>query len=542
LDPAGFESGGTGDAPVESIPATLARITPADRFSITDFGAVPDDGRDDSDALREALEAASRHARRHGTAIVELPAGAFDLAPEAGERWVWEFGQQALVAIQGAGLEATVLRLHAAPEKRGESWRDPATPIERRGGLFMLRGPGSRLALADLTIDGMAPPTPQAGHYPGASRTGWDTSHKAIGCWDAFAELRLERVHVRRFRGEMVYAGGDERNGLVTLIDCVLSECNASAISCTASMRIEGLELFDCYNGIENFLFPGDRFVMRRSLLQPGRSFPQSKFAAVFLGPTNASVLIEDCFIESGQGVGQNASGPLYFAEFCHNVTVRETILANGESGAHRVGISNYAAMQANHPGFTNFHFERVEYLASRRNVKAHYRYGSGPVDWSWTRCTARRENGLHVFHLGQFPGGCVGTLTGNDFSTAAKLWEPVLYYSGTERARFDGTNRLPEESVAVFRVPSDRVVIHRPRHPGRIVVGAWPDAPDLRLRVDPASAEHFPQPFQVEYATRRNPLTLEWPEANGGISSAMVRPDEPVLLTFDPEAEAWSD
>lgn len=66
---------------------------------VTDFGAVPDDGEDDTAALRDALEAAATE----GGGVVSLPAGTFILS----ERLRLENG----VVLQGAGRGVTTLSI-----------------------------------------------------------------------------------------------------------------------------------------------------------------------------------------------------------------------------------------------------------------------------------------------------------------------------------------------------------------------------------------------------------------------------------------------
>lgn len=62
-------------APISpNIPAPRPSIPPADALKVTDFGAKPNDGGDDTDAIRDAIE----EARRQGKALV-FPEGQFDV-------------------------------------------------------------------------------------------------------------------------------------------------------------------------------------------------------------------------------------------------------------------------------------------------------------------------------------------------------------------------------------------------------------------------------------------------------------------------------
>ncbi|NLO74625.1 MAG: hypothetical protein GX100_11045 [candidate division WS1 bacterium] len=84
--------------------AAHAPFWKTDRFSVVDYGAIPDDDRDDTLAMRQALAAAAAN----GGGIVYLPRGRFNVDGS------FDIPQHTL--IQGAGAEKSVLEWPDMPE------------------------------------------------------------------------------------------------------------------------------------------------------------------------------------------------------------------------------------------------------------------------------------------------------------------------------------------------------------------------------------------------------------------------------------------
>ncbi|NJL71110.1 MAG: hypothetical protein HC888_05570 [Candidatus Competibacteraceae bacterium] len=74
--------------------------------SVLDYGAVPNDGKDDTAAIQEAFEKNSGNG-----AVIYLPPGVYHISNTI--KWP---GRQSFNALQGAGPDHTILRLLIMPQ------------------------------------------------------------------------------------------------------------------------------------------------------------------------------------------------------------------------------------------------------------------------------------------------------------------------------------------------------------------------------------------------------------------------------------------
>lgn len=109
-------------------------------FDVTTFGADPTGGKDSTEAIQAAIDAAAAN----GSGVVYLPSGTFRVAPRGDDTWALRITHSNLV-LRGAGREKTFL-LNTSPQMRlksiilvqgaNERWKDvpsgsPVIPITR---------------------------------------------------------------------------------------------------------------------------------------------------------------------------------------------------------------------------------------------------------------------------------------------------------------------------------------------------------------------------------------------------------------------------
>lgn len=86
-------------------------------FGVVDFGAVPNDGKDDIDAIQKAIDAAAAA----GGGIVVFPSGTFDFDVNTEKRFLSIRHSDIIIRGNGSGIEGTILHDHTA-----SSYPDPA--------------------------------------------------------------------------------------------------------------------------------------------------------------------------------------------------------------------------------------------------------------------------------------------------------------------------------------------------------------------------------------------------------------------------------
>ena len=119
-------------------------------ISVVDFGAKPDDGKDDTRALRRAAEYCRTNA---GTTLV-MPAGVYRLRDAEAER----LEQEVMSGKMGQNPEATIFKPYY-PYVRGLDFEGSvSTTIEARGAILMCEGwmePLSIVGSQDFTVRGL---------------------------------------------------------------------------------------------------------------------------------------------------------------------------------------------------------------------------------------------------------------------------------------------------------------------------------------------------------------------------------------------------
>lgn len=132
---------------------TSASVMPADSggrprgevVNVTDFGAVPDDGRDDTRALRRAAE----YCRTHPGTTLVMPAGVYRLRDAEAER----LEEEVLAGKMGANPEEVIFKPYYPYVKGLDFTGAEDVTVEARGAVLMCEGWMEPLSpLTTLTI------------------------------------------------------------------------------------------------------------------------------------------------------------------------------------------------------------------------------------------------------------------------------------------------------------------------------------------------------------------------------------------------------
>jgi hypothetical protein len=195
-----------------------------------------------------------------GGGIISFPAGGYVIQPESlGDSKAILIAQDN-ISLVGAGREYTTLsfRLYNGTNS-AEGWRVMNGAVIRGHAIFIDKKEGGirrNVRISDLTLDGGAPSTGNT-RFPADPQTGdgWDLTHKGICiCPDSAHDgIRIERVAIQSFRGELMYYGGAGLDHF-KLLECVLADTNADGLSAAGvNSLVSGNEFYRCCaNAIEN--------------------------------------------------------------------------------------------------------------------------------------------------------------------------------------------------------------------------------------------------------------------------------------------------
>ena len=175
--------------------------------------------------------------------------------------------------IIGAGKHTTTLKqLSVNGNSPNTDWQVVAGAVWRGMGILvagLVAAPATRAAaagitLSDLTLDGgviygASATAGQGGAtYPANTATGqgWDITHKAVmGEGDKYTDhIRLYRVRLTGWGGEMTYQGGTDFHKELTAIDCDLDEGNGDGFNpCCELVNIQRCTITRVYQAFEGW-------------------------------------------------------------------------------------------------------------------------------------------------------------------------------------------------------------------------------------------------------------------------------------------------
>jgi hypothetical protein len=476
---------------------------------------------DATDAFTAALTDAELYASTTGPATVYLGEGTLRMHPKS---WVAGFNSPMLALMEQSDVHiagkwngtmggATRIFFDAAPLVENDPPRDPADSILKRGEAFHIRSSQNN-TFRDFWLDGQAPITPNAGASSSGSSDirqadGWDWTHKAFLWQYDVDSQRCDRLKITRFRGEMIYAPGDAdpdsglRPGSITIDHCHLEECNGSLFSCSASMTATNCVVRACYNGVENYAFPGQSTYIAKNDIQPiadaymshgyllngvsytitgntgadftglgapnndigttfTASFPVSPWAAepvwgtggevkktigsngiVVFGHKTASAVVEDNYVK-GALVG------FLSTDFAHNVTFRRNewvdcprtyVLTSRRTSSSE---SDYDTQR----GWDNFTFEDEIIHAETVGCQAIFSLQAGgtrvPHNWQIDRMVTIAD--VQITDM-IFQGGVEDGFVFNDcdFAAVTRFANPTNISDTTPRAKLNNCTNIPE-------------------------------------------------------------------------------------------------
>lgn len=227
------------------------RIPPELRFDIREFGTGVVPGVDCSQAIAAAIAAA---VAVPDPALVYFPPGRWVVSPQMARTTstttITAQGHAIVVpaaggvTLAGESRDVTAIDFRAYGGGSHESsWQTVAADgqVWRGGGIFLDGGTTAETASApivirDLELNGGTSYTGNNTHPANpATGDGWDLTHKGVWLRNTayFQSVRIERCEIHGFRGELVYAGANNRAQLQEVVgrDNLLHETNGDCWS-----------------------------------------------------------------------------------------------------------------------------------------------------------------------------------------------------------------------------------------------------------------------------------------------------------------------
>ncbi|HVJ65025.1 MAG TPA: glycosyl hydrolase family 28-related protein [Bdellovibrionota bacterium] len=331
-------------------------------YNVRDYGALGNDAANDTLALR----AAYNDAAAAGGGVIYIPEGIYRVAPTVEGDYVFRINHSNMHFI-GDGPTKTILSAYAL------NMQDPESLIPRRGGMFTTLGLNYDQSIEDISIrnlraTGNARMTDQAGAWwdEEQQKTGWDMTHKGLGIWGRVTDVLVDNVEMDHWRGEILYAGGGEELGTFVIRNSKIHDCNASAISMGGKVSVLGSEIYDVYNGFENFSFSTHGTLVKDSVIEVNRNLPKDGmtkrvggFGVTYLGLKGASLWVEN------NRIGHTQNGGVFLSEFAHNVTLKGNTFVD-TVGLYAIDLymQPYHNFRPENDGFKNILVENNQFLS----------------------------------------------------------------------------------------------------------------------------------------------------------------------------------
>ncbi len=342
-------------------------------FNVKNYGAQGNGVADDTVPIRNALAAAEAA----GGGIIYLPAGTYDVCPQASDltsRLYYDspnYGSNlpifvittSNIVFIGDGSGKTHLEGYSLGMKNPVTNWYSATPggAVVRFDMFMVYASAaiSTIEFRSLDISGNAGWTPDGvnGSWPANPITGdgWDITNKGIAMLGAtINNVLVFNCTMHDFRGEVVYAGGDDP-GQISIINTAIYSSNGDAVSCSADVLMSHDTIggtgagMDVYNGVENF----DLGAPEKTVIEDCSISCSSSAASVhgngivYLGLPSSSLTVTNTTLT-------NNNFGILFSEFGYNVTVQGNTFANDSAGMIDSILGLYPTY-ATYEGFGDF-------------------------------------------------------------------------------------------------------------------------------------------------------------------------------------------
>jgi len=338
-----------------------------DVFNVRDYGAVGDGTANDTQAVRDTYAAAVAN----GGGVVYFPAGTYRVAPTSAPGYVITINSSH-VHFFGEGPDQSILSVYAY------GMADPNDMITQRGGMFTTEGTPytigqgiSDISFRNLRVTGNANITDYAGQWWTTldQQRGWDITHKGIAIVGNVDDVTFDNTEWDHWRGEILYAGGGDELGTFKITRTKIHDSNGSAISMGGRVSFDRGEIYDVYNGFENFSFSQQLTEVKNSKIEVNRNLPKDgltgkigRFGVTFLGLRGSSLLIEN------NSFGDTNDGGVFLSEFAHDITIRGNTFTD-TLGLYAIdlGINTYASFRAANSGFSDILMENNTFIAKNR-------------------------------------------------------------------------------------------------------------------------------------------------------------------------------
>ncbi|MGF1484445.1 MAG: glycosyl hydrolase family 28-related protein [Opitutales bacterium] len=269
---------------------------------VSNYGAVPNDGNDDTVAIRNAIKAIENNPDG-GT--INFGSGTYHCAPQTISEGVIFYLRKNNMTLKGAGREATTLSMYVYGMRDPDewyierkdnqyrvqhvnNWNNDWTFSHRFHGFIFAPPEGQKKAdihnvtIRDMRITGNATPIDNDRWWSKEERVKyWDISHKGIGFgWGSVAlyGILIENIEIDHFRGEIIYKGGSAACEAI-IRNSKVHGTPSSAISGPSGI-IENCEIYDCFNAaVETYLSNRreggtQSLILRNNTFSPGKNYP----------------------------------------------------------------------------------------------------------------------------------------------------------------------------------------------------------------------------------------------------------------------------
>lgn len=274
--------------------------------------------------------------------------------------------------------------------------------VPKRGGFFALNGVTvanfDQIYWDNFKFDGSTIANGYHNFYsPEDVANEWDESHKCIaftfGGTRGITYTKVSNVIATGFRGEVYYKGGIDTDAVIDIIDCTISECNASAISISGECNATRVTITNCYNAAENFCVGAQSSTFTDCNIDSDAGTWRGENGIVYLGSNTASLTVTGC------NIGGMKNAAIFLADAAENVTITGNVLRDTPWGVYAYYQNQYGFLPA---AFNNITISENIFKASARTVeKCVYALNSGNIaaaNWVLDANVLATENGFFIF------------------------------------------------------------------------------------------------------------------------------------------------
>lgn len=295
-----------------------------------------------------------------------------------------------------------------------------------RGSLFVMKHKGVRENYDNIHWDGLQ----MRGNTSSNGKHGWYNAYNDLEEWDisnkcivfTFGGVDLTNISVKNcslngWRGEILYKGG-KRNAEILIENCDIFESNGSAVSISGNVILRDCQLWDVYNGVENYSLDGQFTEIYDSTFD----IRKGDFGIVYLGTENAHLKVENCTITNAR------KSCIFLSDFANNVTIRNNVISNSPRGIYTIYLKQYEEPI----GFDNILIEGNLIQASTRDMDCAFRsiITDGKANnWYFRGNTVEGLNGYKINSV--IGDNYTGSRSTHDFTVEDNVINGVRMFDG---------------------------------------------------------------------------------------------------------------